>query len=341
MAAADDAPPLSGLDRLIIAQLQRNGRTPFRALATQLGVSEATVQRRTQQMIDAGYFKIIGVVDPLRWGQGHGVLIGINAEPGAINSILRSVGEIPQMRFVSLVTGTFDVVCELLTFERSTLIAILTERLSQIPGIHGVNTSWVIQVHKTNYLWDELTAIARGDDESAPAPTSARGEEVAVPAPGGPPAIDKNGHLIDALDRAIVAALHEDGRLSYAELAVRLGATESTVRRRTLRLLESEYLRVVAIGNPFRLGFEEVVLLWVKVALPHATSVLDQLARQPAVRYLSRVAGAADIVAEALFHDRTALQSFLDGPLAGIDGIREVAVSFELTIHKRAYVRFD
>jgi DNA-binding Lrp family transcriptional regulator len=319
---------LTDLDRTIIAQLQGNGRTPFRSLAARLGVSEATVQRRTQQMIDAGYFKIIGVIDPLRWGQGHGVLISINAEPAAINSIIRGVGEIPQMRFVSLVTGTFDVVCELLTFERSTLIDILTERLSRIPGIRGLNTSWVIKVYKTNYLWDERAAVASGDDGRAPGP-------------GTMPAVDRNGYLLDALDRAIVEVLHENGRMSYADLALRLDATESTIRRRTLRLLESEYLRVVAVGNPFRLGFEEVVLLWVKVELPRAASVLEQLARQPAVRYLSRVAGAADIVAEAIFLDRTALQAFLDGPLAGIDGIREVAVSFELTIHKRAYVRFD
>jgi DNA-binding Lrp family transcriptional regulator len=320
--------PLSDLDRTIIAQLQRDGRTSFRTLARMAGVSEATVQRRTQQMIEAGYFRIIGVVDPLRSGKGYGAIIGIGAEPSAIDSILRDLGEIPQMRFISLVSGTFDVVCELLTFERSTLIDILTKRLAQIPGIRALNTSWVIKVYKTNYLWDETAAQARVVDEVDSAP------DMTLPA-------DSNGRALDALDESIVDVLHDNGRMSYADLAVRLNTPESTVRRRTLRLLQSEHLRVVAVGNPFRLGFEEVTFLWIKCDLSRTTAVLQELARQPAVRYLSRVAGAADIVAEALFADRNAVLSFLDGPLAAIDAIREVAVSFELAIHKRAYVRFD
>jgi hypothetical protein len=68
---------------------------------------------------------------------------------------------------------------------------------------------------------------------------------------------------------------------------------------------------------------------------------MERLSREPAVRYLSRVAGAVDVVAEALFPDRAALLAFLNGPLAAVEGVREAAISFELAIYKRAYVRFD
>jgi DNA-binding Lrp family transcriptional regulator len=332
----EDVNELTATDRGIIALLQIDGRLPFNSMSARLGVSEATAQRRTQQLIDAGYFKIIGVVDPLRSPRGQAVLIGLGAETAQIHAIAATVASIPDVRFVSLVTGTFDVVCEVVTPDRATLLRTVTERLPDIDGIRSVNTSWVLGNYKTNYLWDRASIegmMVEGDSlnpESVPAtPGASAGDN--------PFDVDQ----LDQLDQAIVRVLQQNGRASYAELAAQLDTTESTARRRTLRLLNSGYLRVVAVGNPFRLGFQDVVFLWIKADLARAHAVVAQLAQYPAVRYLSRVAGAADIVAEALFPNRAALLAFIDGPLATIEGIREVAVSFELIIHKRAYMRFD
>jgi DNA-binding Lrp family transcriptional regulator len=320
-------PSLSPVDRMLIARLQRDGRTPFSTLAAELGVSEATVQRRTQQLIDDGYFTVVGVIDPLRHGSGNSVLMGINAAPHAIDTIGPALAEIPEARFVATVTGTFDVVCELVTFDRQRLTDVLTEKVTQIPGILAMNSSRVLRNEKTNYLWDE---------------PGAGGVETPLPEVKTP--VDSHGRLPrfqpDDLERGIITLLQGQGRMSYVEIATRLNVTESTARRRTLRLLQSGYLRVVAIGNPFRLGFQEVVLIWLKVELASAPHILAELARRPEIRYLSRVAGAVDIVAEAIFPDQTALTALIDGPLAATAGIREVAFSFELIIHKRAYVRF-
>jgi DNA-binding Lrp family transcriptional regulator len=320
-------PLLSSIDRWLIARLQRDGRTPFSALAAELGISEATVQRRTQQLIDDGYFTIVGVVDPLRHGSGNAVLMGINATPHAIDTIGPALAEIPEARFVATVTGTFDVVCELVTSNRQRLTDILVERIPQIPGILAMNSSRILKNEKTNYLWDERGASGVED----PLP-----EERVHPS-----GLRREGYQLDDLDRGIISLLQGQGRMSYVELATRLNVTESTARRRTLRLLQSGYVKVVAIGNPFRLGFQEVVLIWLKVQLASATHVLTELARRPEIRYLSRVAGSADIVAEAIFPDQAALTTLIDGPLAATAGIREAALSFELIIHKRAYVCFD
>ncbi|MGH2346302.1 MAG: Lrp/AsnC ligand binding domain-containing protein, partial [Chloroflexota bacterium] len=84
-----------------------------------------------------------------------------------------------------------------------------------------------------------------------------------------------------------------------------------------------------------------VVLIWFKVDLRRLSAVTSALSRLTPVRYLSRTAGAVDLVAEALFHDHTELFTFLNGPLAEIAGIREVLISFELALYKRAYRRFD
>lgn len=318
--------PLTRVDRALIATLQADGRTPFSTLAAMLGVSEATVQRRTQQLIDDGYFKIIGFVDPLRSGQGHAVMVSLKCEPQAIGSVTTAASDIPEMRFVALVTGTYDVVCELITFDRENTVTILTDTLSTIPGIREVNTSWILANYKTSFQWDAIHRGEQEDHDTEVIPNGVRPDDV---------------FALTDLDESIISLLRENGRLSYSQLGRRLGTTESTARRHTLRLLHSGYLTVVALGNPFRLGFEEVVLLSLKVDLAKTVDVLHVLKAERSIRYLSRVAGGADILAEAFFPNRATLLAFLDGPLAAIEGIRDVALSFELMIHKRAYTRFD
>lgn len=326
----DPASRLTPLDRGLIARLQRDGRMPLSALSAELGVSEATVQRRMQQLMDEGYFTVVGVVDPLRFGSGTAVIMGLNTAPHTIDTVGPALALIPEVRFVATVTGAFDVICEIITFNRSQLTDVLMRRVTRIEGIQGMNSSWVIRNQKTSFRWEEL------------------GVDIAPRAVGTAETIEEGTERLtladiafDALDHGIISLLQGQGRLSYADLASQLDTTESTARRRTLRLLRSRYLQVVAIGNPLRLGFREVVFLWLKVELARATAVLTALAGHPQIRYLSRVAGGVDIVAEGLFSDQAALVAYIDGPLAAVDGIREAAFSFELTIHKRAYVRFD
>lgn len=320
--------PLNALDRAIVAHLQRDGRTAYRTIAGRLDVTETTVQRRTQQLIEAGYFKIVGVLDPLRLGQGHAVIVGVSGVLAALDDIAGALAGLADTRFVVSATGTFDVVCEVVTFERELLTRALTETLPRIPGVRSINTSWVMRTHKTTFLWDEWS-------EGGP-----QGDNGIVDTLGGDRPASSNGPMPDGLERQIIALLQRNGRMTYAEIAARLGTTESTARRHTLRVLESGYVRVVAVSNPFRLGFEEAVLMWIKADLSRVTPVMDALAHHPAIRYLSRTAGFVDIVAEGVFHDRAELAAFLDGPLATIEGVRDVAISFELTLYKRGYARF-
>ena len=51
------------------------------------------------------------------------------------------------------------------------------------------------------------------------------------------------GHRVEEIDRAIVAALTVDGRLSYTDLAEKVGLSVSAVHQRVRRLEQREVLR--------------------------------------------------------------------------------------------------
>jgi len=61
---------------------------------------------------------------------------------------------------------------------------------------------------------------------------------------------------VDRTDQAIVCLLMEDGRMSCAEIARRLGTvSERSVRSRIERLTREGVIRVSAVVNPRAVGF--------------------------------------------------------------------------------------
>jgi Transcriptional regulators len=71
------APPrIDELDQGIIEELQANGRESFRAIASRLGVSEATVRARYARLCGEDILQVVGVTNPLGLGFEQ-ALIGV------------------------------------------------------------------------------------------------------------------------------------------------------------------------------------------------------------------------------------------------------------------------
>ena len=66
---------------------------------------------------------------------------------------------------------------------------------------------------------------------------------------------------IDKTDSEIIKMLQKDGRLSNTTIAKKLGVSEATVRARLNRLIDEEYIQIVAVGNPIKLGFDIVGMI--------------------------------------------------------------------------------
>lgn len=66
----------------------------------------------------------------------------------------------------------------------------------------------------------------------------------------------KNKIKIDTVDSEIILLLQNDGRISNSAIAKKLGMAESTVRIRLKRLIDNKIVQIVAVSNPFDLGFQ-------------------------------------------------------------------------------------
>ena len=129
---------LDELDGRLIAALQANGRETFRALAQQLGVSEATVRNRYARLTDSGVLQVTAVTNPLGMGYDAMAMLGITVDgpPERVADVLATWQE---AIYVVIVAGRFDVLVELVSTDRRDLLELIT-RVRTLDGVSTTET---------------------------------------------------------------------------------------------------------------------------------------------------------------------------------------------------------
>lgn len=309
------------LDRRIAAALQVNGRATWRQVARAVGSSESTVARRAQQLIDAGFMRVTAVADPIRCGFGYPVLVQLKCEVGAAGEVADVLAERPDVRFVALVTGTFDVVMELVVPSRRRLARVLIEELPQVDGITETTTESVLRNFKMAYDWSrELLGASALELEHAPD-------------------TDDRPITLTAVDLELLQLLVDDGRRSFADLAAALDISESMARRRVDALVASGCLRFATFVEPHRLGYDVEVFIWMRVDLALLEETAVALAARPEVRYLSATSGFSDLTCEVILRSQDDLYAFSTETLGALPAVRQVDFALELATVKRGYFR--
>lgn len=132
---------------------------------------------------------------------------------------------------------------------------------------------------------------------------------------------------INKIDRKILSALQQDGRIKYSELASQVGLTTSPCIERIKRLERDGYIRsYTAVLNPEKLNAAMVVMVQVRLD----RSIKDSFAkfrksvlalRQVQECYL--VTGNYDFIIKARVSDMSAYRKFLESDLLSIAGVQE------------------
>ena len=142
---------------------------------------------------------------------------------------------------------------------------------------------------------------------------------------------------LDEIDRQIIAILQQDGRAPFAQIAGKLHVSAGMIRLRYNRLVEMGVLRVLAITNPLRIGYQTMALIGIKADGDKLLEVADKVAALDEVIYLIVVSGAYDIIAEIVCRDKDHLLQFLTERLYKIEGVRESESFMHLKIVKEVY----
>lgn len=143
-----------------------------------------------------------------------------------------------------------------------------------------------------------------------------------------------NTRGMDRLDRAIIAELMRDGRISNVDLAARIGLTTGPCLRRVQRLEAAGIIRGYrAMIDPAALGRGFEVLLDIDLQSQDAATVErfeTTLADSEEVTELRRLFGTPDYFVRVAVADLAAYETFLSSGVMTIPGVRRVHSRFAM-----------
>lgn len=132
---ADNVRELDARDWAII-ELLRQGMISNSAIAKELGVSEGMIRQRIKRLREHGVLSLRGLINPDVLANRQVVWLGANvAETRMLEEKAEEIAQLPDVLSVSISSGRFDLIVELLIDTHRGLVDFLIEQLSQVDGI--------------------------------------------------------------------------------------------------------------------------------------------------------------------------------------------------------------
>ncbi|MBX6379005.1 MAG: Lrp/AsnC family transcriptional regulator [Clostridia bacterium] len=139
---------LDRTEKEMILLLQADGRMSFVDMAKAIGVTEGTIRRKFNRLVEEGIIHIAAIADPFKVGYETPAFIGIRTESSHIDEVCRRLAALPRLRYVAASTGEYDIICEGYFASNQELSQFIIEELGQIPGIKETTTTLVLQIYK-------------------------------------------------------------------------------------------------------------------------------------------------------------------------------------------------
>ena len=128
------------IDKLIIEELQQDGRAVFVGLADKLGVSEGTIRKRFQNLVLNEVIKVVAVPNLSKLGNGFIAMMGFQVRIHELRKVAEQLVNNYHVCYVSFVTGRNDLIAITITKSPEELSRFIEREISVIPGILRTET---------------------------------------------------------------------------------------------------------------------------------------------------------------------------------------------------------
>jgi Lrp/AsnC family transcriptional regulator for asnA, asnC and gidA len=124
--------------------------------------------------------------------------------------------------------------------------------------------------------------------------------------------------MLDQIDCQMIELLQKDGRIPNTEI-------------------EEEYIQIVAVSNPIKLGFKIVGILRIKVDINKIESVTKELSKLKSIWFVVHATGDSDIYTEFVAKSLDELNDVIFNKIYKINGVVRTETSLILKYIKRRY----
>jgi Lrp/AsnC family transcriptional regulator, regulator for asnA, asnC and gidA len=143
---------LDDVGKAIVEQLQQDGRRSYATIARAVGLSEAAVRQRVARLQETGVIQVVAVTDPLQLGFRRQAMVGVRAD-GDIVDVADALAEMPEIDYVVITAGSFDVLVEAVCEDDDHLLELVGRRIRAVPGVRSTETFVYMKLRKQHYNW--------------------------------------------------------------------------------------------------------------------------------------------------------------------------------------------
>ena len=140
--------------------------------------------------------------------------------------------------------------------------------------------------------------------------------------------------MIDEKDRLIIELLSRNARMSYSEIARKLGMSDVAVIKRIKKLEQSGVIRgYTVLVDPRKMGYNAVSITGITINPDKMFKALSELKKHPAVKFLAITSGDHPAIALIWARDEEELAQIHEA-LLRIDGVEKVWPAIILDVIK-------
>jgi Lrp/AsnC family transcriptional regulator for asnA, asnC and gidA len=143
---------LDNIDQFIIDAMRKDGREAFAQIAEKLNVSPGMIRQRYNRLVELGYLKVVAVTNPLMMGMRTMALIGIHTDGHRMLQVAEDISKLDEVVYLVVVSGRYDIVCEVFCRDHEDLLRFLTEKLAKIEGIRETESFIHLKIVKEIYF---------------------------------------------------------------------------------------------------------------------------------------------------------------------------------------------
>jgi DNA-binding Lrp family transcriptional regulator len=300
--ARSEMTKVDDVDWKIIQLLLKDARVTNRAIAKEVGITEATAATRLEKLLKRNVIKIIPVYDWKAAGYTEDALIYVQVAKRSPAEVATILASFPGVLTVGISFGSSDLIVVLALTQPEFYQTV--SRIEAVEGVADLQVERIQNVLAFVAFWVRLPP------------------KLTRPASLPAPAI-----VLDAIDRNILSRLQSEGRISSREIARKLDVHDAKIRSRIRRMEESGLLGLRTVVDPTRTGRETDPGYVVGItATGNPEGIANRLKDIPEALYVAVTQGRHNVTAIIQGPSARELNHLLDTVLWSTGEIRSIRV---------------
>lgn len=294
-------------DKECIDYLVKQPLSTWKEIAEHLDVTERTIARRMQRLLNENIFRVLGEVDPLILKKGGVHHIWIKCQLGLINEVSTSLKNMPNCKLLLSLTGSHDLMAE---FHFDSYEEMLEYTFNIIPAIHGIHS------YENNAV---LRYFKRASNRYY-----------------------HQEKILSEDETNLIELLLKNGRSTITELSSSLNLSTPTIKGMIDHLVEEKFLSYKIDIEPNLIGYATEAIICLEITPNEMLEVINVLQESPFTRCLLGTSGKSQVFWHVVHYDNHSLWNLVTELLKDFKNINHMDLNIAIHAYKRSgHIRPD